>query len=153
MIQLSWGNGPEAAEFVTQAANAPDRDFGEFQALCGFQNHRIVGAIIVHDWNTEAETVEVSIASISPLFPNRRAVRTVAEFVFNQMSCQAAILRTDEDNDRVRRLGRSIGASEYLIPRLRGRTASEAILIITEEAWRQSRWAGCREITKSSCAA
>jgi RimJ/RimL family protein N-acetyltransferase len=114
------------------------RDFGPMQALAIIEDGALIGGVIVHNWNTEAETVEVSGIAIRPRY-FRRAAQEVYDYVFHEMGCQAAILRIDAKNSPARRLVAALGAKEYIIPRMRGRAASEALNIITSEAWQQSR--------------
>jgi hypothetical protein len=105
---------------------------------------------VVHDWNPEAETVEISLGFALRGVPYRWLARELAAYVFGQMGCQAAIIRCDENNLRVRRLAQAMGGQEYIIPRLRGRRASEAIILICDDAFAASKWSKSDEDTSSS---
>jgi len=135
-VRLLWGGEEHAARFAAQNGFA-DRDFGPCQVLWGLVD-KPVGCVVLHDWNPNAETIEISALSKDKRFPNRAATRAVCNYAFR--FCQCVYVRTDARNLVVRRWGRSIGASEHILPRLRGRGASEAFLILTKEAWQLSRW-------------
>lgn len=136
-MRLTWGLEPQVCQFV--GAFAGGRDFGPCQALAMLEGGRLVGGAVIHDWNPEAETIEISAATTRKI-NWRRPVRMIAGYVFGTVKCQAAIIRTAEGNTAVRRLARSMGGTEHIIPRLRGRMASEALIVITLEAWQSSRW-------------
>jgi hypothetical protein len=51
------------------------------------------------------------------------------------------VARIGEHNRRARRIWRSLGADEYLIPALRSPTESEVIFTLTAEQWRASKLA------------
>lgn len=134
---LEWGYEDLVSRFA-ERGGFHRRDFGECRVLWGFDGDDVLGCVVVHDWNTEAETAEISALSTDGRFPNRRVAREVCGYVFG--FCQAVYCRTKNDN--VRRWARSLGADEHILPRMGGRAASEALLILTDDAWRQSRWAG-----------
>jgi RimJ/RimL family protein N-acetyltransferase len=134
---LEWGYEDLTGPFA-ERHGFPSRDFGSCRTLWGFGDE-VLGCVVVHDWNPEAQTIEVSALSIDKMFPNRAATRAVLEYAFG-IGCQAVVSRTDAANEHVRKWAKALGAQEYIIPRLRGRTASEAICIMTDDAWRRSRW-------------
>lgn len=136
---LIW-NEYEAQVLRALEEIAPGRDFGPRRVLAITDGEKLRGGVVVHDWNPEAGTVEISGAAL-PGMQVRSAAREVARLVFGVMGCQAVILRTAETNTAARRLARAMGGQENIIPRLRGRAASEALIVITQEAWQSSRWA------------
>lgn len=82
--------------------------------------------------------MEVTAAAIDSRWASRTVLRQLFGYVFN--AAQLCVARTGTDNQRVRRLWKAFGAKEYIIPRLRGREASEAILTLTDDAWYASRF-------------
>lgn len=143
----------EVAAAICQAAGVKGREFGPSRALACIDNGHLIGGAIVHDWNPEAQTVEISAGFLRRRAPHRAIARVLADYVFGQMDCQAVILRTDSRNSAVRRFAASMGGKEHILPRVRGRTASEAFLIITDDAWASSKWSGRYENTLSTDAA
>lgn len=132
---MIWGLDEPVIKVVTALADAKNRDFGPCHTLAFVEDGQIIGGVIIHDWNPEAGTVEISGGMLKPSFAVLPAIRKVGAYVFGEMGCQAAIMRTAEGNRTVRRLARRLGAQEYIIPRLRGRTASEALLVMTDDVF------------------
>lgn len=150
---LRWGAEGALSAFAEEMG-FPRRDFGNCRSLWGVTDAlEPLGVYVVHDWNPDAGTVEISGMSRDKRFPSRRALRLVFEHCYVGLGCQAVVCKADAGNAQVRRWGKMLGAEEYIIPRLRGREASEAVLVMTVEAWRVSRWAGKHEITIPSAAA
>lgn len=100
---------------------------------------RMVAGMVFHNWNPDAETIEVSGAALTPRWATRTVLREMARYAFS--FAQMGYARTDPDNAPVLRLLRAAGADVHTIPRMRGRTASEAIVTLTAEAWAQSKLA------------
>jgi len=71
---------------------------------------------------------------------SRRTLDAMHGYIFDAAGCQLAVMRVAESNEPMRRSGRRYGYSETLIPRLRGRDEAEAIMTLTDDAWRASRF-------------
>ena len=135
-----WGLDAAVAAFVAERLEAP-RGFGECRGLAVINaTRRMVAGLVFHNWEPVAGVIEVSAAADDPAWATRDVLRTAFGYAFGTAGCQLVVARTHENNGRVRRLWRSFGADEYVIPRLRGRTASEAIMTVTQEAWHASRF-------------
>lgn len=102
---------------------------------------KFAAGIVFHTWGPDSGVIELSAAAVNPKWPTRPVLRFMFGYVFDDCGCQMAITRTHESNTRVRRFMARLGADEYLIPRLRGRNASEAIQTLTKEQWTASRFA------------
>ena len=109
----------------------------------GFEGYSAIGfgepltaGFIYHNWNPEAGTIEVSGASTRRNWAGRDEVKAIFGYPFDELGCQMVVARHSVDNARVRRIWKALGASEYIIPRLRGRDEDEAIATLTVEAWR-----------------
>jgi hypothetical protein len=119
------------------------RGFGECQAI-GFGSP-LVAACVFHNWNPEAESVEISMVSTGPWATMERLAVLAA---YGSAIARIAIFRTSERNTRARRLMRRFGASEYIIPDLRGPGEAEAFYTITREQWAEF---GDREYGRQFC--
>ncbi len=139
-MRLVWGGDEAVSELICAVSGVERRDFGPGRALAVLDGDELVGGAIVHDWNPEAGTVEISAGYTRAGVPHRWVTRALAGYTFGTMQCQAIIFRCDESNLRVRRLARSMGGQEHIIPRMRGRAASEAIILIYDDAFRASKW-------------
>lgn len=115
------------------------RGFGECQtaAVVDAEGNFLAG-VVFHNWSPETEVIEVSAAAVSPKWASRPNLQELFGYVFS--IAQTCVARIHEDNERARRLWRSFGAQEFLLPRLRGRMASEAVEILTDDAWAKSRY-------------
>lgn len=122
------------------AALAGERpDFGNCRTMAVMDSgNRMVAGIVFHNWRPEHGVMEVSAAAIDPKWATRSVLKEAFGYIFDKAECQLAVARTAEENTRVRRLWKAFGATEYIIPRLRGRAASEAIETVTKEAWEKS---------------
>jgi RimJ/RimL family protein N-acetyltransferase len=99
----------------------------------------MVAGVIFHDYDAKAGVIQCSAAALTPKWCTRGVLGELMDYVFRVNDCQMLVGRTHEDNAPVRKLWKALGAVEYIIPRLRGRTASEALLCVTDDAWQQSR--------------
>lgn len=139
MFKPLFGHSAAVAEFV--AAFGERVDFGECQAI-GFVDGEGVLSVgfVYHDWNPEAEAIEISAAAISPRWATRGAVRLAFGYPFEQLGCQLVYVRTTPENRAVRRCMSALGGREYEIPRLLGRDRPGLIITLTVEAW--EAWKG-----------
>jgi RimJ/RimL family protein N-acetyltransferase len=135
-LKLIWGYKAETIAFVC-AKTGLDADFGHCQTAFVVDENELVAGIVLHDWQPAYGVIEVSAAANTARWLTRPVVREIADYVFNQLECQALVIRTSERNSRARKMWRSLGAHEYVIPRLRGRDEAEVIATLTVEAWRE----------------
>ena len=56
--------------------------------------------------------------------------------------CRMVVARIAETNTRARRIWRSLGADEYVIPRLRSAHEAEVIYTLTREQWEAGKFKG-----------
>lgn len=96
----------------------------------------IVGGALFNNYDPDTGTVEISAASDNPGWLTRPILWEMFSFPFNQMGCQAVILRVDPDNSRLARILAAYGFTRYDVPRLRGRDKGEAIFILGDDVWR-----------------
>lgn len=136
-MKVVWGAESVIVPFVA-AQIGVNRPFGPCitAAVVDSQNNLAAG-VVFHNYQPEHETIEASAAAINPKWATRSVLTELMGYAFQ--SCQMLVGRTHEDNARVRRLWKAMGAQEYIIPRMRGRAASEALLCITDDAWNQSK--------------
>src|SRR3546814_16434483 len=63
-------------------------------------------------------------------------LRQFLSMPFTLLGCQTIVARHAEDRRALRRMWCSVGAVEYLIPRLRGRYGPcEGVSVLTDDAW------------------
>jgi len=122
-------------DFVAVHAPGCRRGFGECSSIGFTDNSRLVAGIVYHNWNPDAAVIEISAASICRKWLTKKRLTEIFSYPFKQLNCQMCVARVSERNTRTRRIWRSLGADEHLIPRLRGRSEAEIIFTLTHEKW------------------
>lgn len=133
-----WGMEGAVVPFVA-ALTGFRPDFGNCRTMAVLdKDGKMVAGLVFHNWSPEFGVIEVSAAAITPRWATRTVLNTALAYVFSH--CQMAVARIHENNLPARRLWKGLGAEEHILPRLRGRNASEAILLLTDDAWAQSKF-------------
>lgn len=117
------------------------RPFREPYSTMGIfsRDRKLSGALIFENYREREGTIEIGVASASPLWLNRTVMRSMADFVFGQLGCQMAIFRTSEKNTEACRLMERVGFECIVIPRGRGRDEAEHFYCLTNEVWDQNQ--------------
>lgn len=126
--------------FVAQLLGFP-RDFGPC-AYMGYEDGdgNLVAGVVYHNWSPESGVIEVSAASTQRRWTTRSIVREIFSYPFRELKCRLVVGRMSENNARSRRIWRSLGAVEYIIPELRAPQEAEVISVLTAEAWNASKF-------------
>lgn len=140
MIAPIFGFDDVVADFVARQIFPNGGNFGNKKSIGFAQEGILVAGFVYHNWQPEAQLIEVSGASIIRKWATKDVVRTIFGYPFDQIDCQAVVARHSEYNTRVRRIWRALGATEHVIPRLRGRDEAEAVAVLTVETWRDSKF-------------
>jgi len=128
-----------AAEWVAGQLGY-DRPFTSCRSMAVIHSGRIVAGVVFHDWNPEAGVIELSAAATDPRWMTRKVINEVFGYAFGLLGCQMAVARTEASNSTVRKLWRGLGAQETIIPRLFGRAKNGAILTLTDDKFRTSKF-------------
>jgi len=110
---------------------------------------QLIAGVVYHDWCPETGVIEISAASLHRKWLNRYRLFAIFEYPFQ--FCRIVVARIAEGNTRARRIWRSLGADEYVIPRLRSPSEAEVIYTLSAETWRGSKY-GKRENGKAQSA-
>lgn len=97
---------------------------------------RIKAAVLFNNYQPNAGTIELTAASDDPRWLSRATLWQMFDYAFNQLKCQAAVLRVDPANVRMNRIAKAYGFTDHTIPRLRGRDKAETIYILGDNVWR-----------------
>lgn len=136
---LDWWRDDEAAAIVFEKIAGGARGFGEARmAAVVDRAGNIAAGIVLHDWSPEAGTIEISAAALDRRWLTRGVAFDLFAYCF--AFCQAVVTRTTEDNEPVRKIWRSLGAAEHVIPNLAGRDKALVIYVLTDAAWKASKW-------------
>ena len=134
MSKPVYGRSQYVASFVARELGFT-RGFDACTAI-GFGDP-IEAGIVYHNWHPEAGLIELTAASRTRTWLNKANLKTIFEYPFSQLGCQVCIARISEHNARARRIWRALGATEHIIPRLRGPNEAEVIATLTKEAWEE----------------
>lgn len=96
----------------------------------------IVAGLVFSNYDPDAGVIEVSGASDKPNWLNRAILKEMFGFTFEQLGCQAVVMRVDPENKRLGRILTAYGFSRHDVPRLRGRDKAEAFYILGDDEWR-----------------
>ena len=132
-----WGMKAAVVPFVAALAGVR-ADFGECQTLAVLdRDGNLVAGLVFHNWSPEAEVIEISAAATTPKWATRAVLTEALGYTFG--FCQMVVARIATDNAPARRLWKGLGATEHILPRLRGREDSESVQLLTDDAWRDCR--------------
>ena len=138
-MKLVW-DSDAALHFVTDVLKPP-REFGPAQGAVVVNGNKPIAGWLFHDWYPESKTLEVTAAASGPNWGGRGVLRELMQYAFGDAGAQALVCRTDPGNVPVRKWGKALGAKEHILPRLRGRGRAECVLILTDDAWKASKYA------------
>lgn len=137
-MRVEWGSEDLISAWVAGELGLT-RDFGPCRTAAVIAaDGSLAAGVVFHRWDPEAGVIEVSAAARNSRWASRGVLAELFGYAFAHN--QACVAQTDTGNHRVRRLWKAFGATEYIIPRLRGRMASAAILLLTDDAWAKSRF-------------
>lgn len=126
------------AKWVAERVPGCERGFGPCVALSVHRGEEQIGGVVFHNYNPEAGVMEMSAAGRHWL--NKSILKAMHEYIFDTAGCQLAVLRVSENNARMLRIAEAYGYRKHLIPRLRGRDEAEAVMTLTDDDWRESRF-------------
>lgn len=111
---------------------------GDTQIVSIDTDGSMAGAAIYQNYDPSHGTIELSAAAVTPRWLARNVLYEMFEYPFDQLGCQAVVMRCDPEDGRLARIFRAYGFKRYDIPRLRGRDRSEAIYVLADEDWRSN---------------
>lgn len=111
--------------------------------LAVLDGDNLLGACLFHNWQPDAGVIELTSASLSARWLTRAVLRKMFGYPFDELRCQAVVLRVDPDNAVMCRMAQAFGFKRYDVPRLRGRDKAEALFVLGDDDWRASRF--CKE--------
>jgi hypothetical protein len=124
-------------DWVAQRIPGCERGFDNAQGV-GFlgPDGGLQAGVVYHNWSPESGTIEISAASENRAWLTKDRLFAIFDYP-PRIGCRMTVARTGESNARVRRIWRSLGANEYVIPALRSPTEAEIILTLPVEKWRE----------------
>ena len=126
--------------FITERIWGGEKDMTAGTVMAVTKGGQIIGACLFHNWHPDEGVVELTSASVSERWLSRPVLQAMFGYAFNDLGCQAAIMRVAPENRRMCRMAAAFGFKRYDIPRLRGRDRAEAVFILGDDDWRGGRF-------------
>lgn len=98
---------------------------------------KLCAVMVYHNWNHLNGVMELSGYSNCRTWANKRVTQEVFSYPFKHPGVRLLVGRHSENNRRVRRIWRALGAQEYIIPELRGPGEAECVAVLSKEAWKK----------------
>ncbi len=128
------------ARFVAAQIPGCERGWQNFSAIGFEEEGRIVAGIVYHNWSPESGVIELTAASLHRRWLTRERLALVFGYPFS--FCRMAVARIDQGNTRARRIWRSLGAKEHVIPGLRSPTSAEVVYTLDRADWQAGKFGG-----------
>lgn len=127
-------------EFIAQRIWGDARQLEQGTVMAVLDDGNLLGACLFHNWNRASGVIELTAASASARWLNRPVLREIFGYAFDQLQCQAVVMRVAPENTRMCRIASAFGFKRYDIPRLRGRDKAEAVFVLGDDDWRTGRF-------------
>lgn len=100
----------------------------------------IVASIAFHNYQPADGVIEISAYASTRDWLSKDRLRGVYSYPFDQLGVRLCVARISERNHTARRVWRALGASEFVIPELRGPGEAEAIYTLHRDQWAASKF-------------
>jgi len=131
-----FGHSAAVSRFVADLIPGLERGFGENQSIGVIdKDGQLVAGFVYHNWEPETGIIEVSGASTTPRWMNRRVYQVIYDYPFITCGCQMIIQRNSVKNERVNQVLRRWGYNEIYVPRMKGRDEDGIVFTFTDDQW------------------
>lgn len=127
--------------------------FGPCSGIGVEHQGELVAGVIYNNWHPEGGVIEMSAAATDRRWMTRPVIARIFGYPFDELKCGVMTAKTRIENEHIRRIGGVIGAVEHRIPDMWGLGKTGAFFVLTEPAWRASRFNGGSHGRKSAQAA
>lgn len=112
-----------------------------YRTMAVFDGSKLSAVMVYHNHYPDEGVVEISGAAIDRRWLTKRVLFEMFSYPFDRLECQLVVMRVSQNNHMangrgLRRMLKSYGFNEYLIPRLRGRHEDEIIFTLADDDWR-----------------
>jgi len=127
-------------EFVAKRIWGKVKPFSTGTAMAIVDGEKVVAGVIFNNYDPDAGVIEISAASDTPRWLTSNITREMFNYSFDELGCQAVVMRVATDDTRVNRILKAWGFERYDIPRLRGRDEAEAVFVLGDDVWRDNKF-------------
>lgn len=104
------------------------------------EDDTLICGIVWHNYEPDAGVIEISAGSTSKRWLTRKTLSAMFGIPFKEWDIQCLVMRVDPKDEALHRMLKSYGFEVFIIPRLRGRDKDEHVFILTDDAWRASKF-------------
>jgi hypothetical protein len=140
VIEFLYGQDAAVAQFVASLVPHCHRGFGKAKTIGIVRAGELVAGLVYHNYDPEAEIMEISGAATDPRWLARVTIRRMFEYPFVECGCQMVVMRVPTANERLLRQLAAYQFSFTLLPRLFGRDADGVICTLTDDVWLENRF-------------
>ena len=142
MLDYVYGHDQAVADFVaSMIPRCRTRGFGPCKAIGVVDDGRLIAGLVYHNWEPEAEIIEMSGAALpGRQWLTRGTIARMYQYPFLQVGCQMIVQRNSVDDDRLLRQLAVYGYTFIRIPRMLGRDKDGVLCLLTYEDWVNNRF-------------
>lgn len=107
-MTLIAGHTPEIKAWVENKLPNVD-DFGLCEGIGVLSSNRLICGVIYHNYRPKYGSIEMSIASISPMWARKENIKAFLDYPFKQLGCYRVYACIEFDNDRAQKTVGHIG--------------------------------------------
>lgn len=90
-------------------------DFGPCTALGVASGDRLIAGVVYHDYQPMFDTIQLSMAAVSPMWAKKENIRGLLKYPFEQLNCYRVWTATPIDNDPALKVNAHIGFKKEAI--------------------------------------
>lgn len=84
-------------------------DFGPCEAIGVVENNKLVAGVVFHDYQPNFQSIQLSMAAISPRWAKRQNIAGLLSYPFEQLGCYRVFTATPKDNEKALKVNAHVG--------------------------------------------
>jgi len=141
MLTYLYGADEIVAKFVSQMIPHARRGFApDARAIGVLRDDRLIAGMVYHNYDAEADSIEMSGASVDPRWLTRETLKAVYDYPFLQCAVQMSYMRVPVENERLLRQLAAYGYAFVNAPRIFGRGRDGVLCFLTVEDWAANKF-------------
>jgi RimJ/RimL family protein N-acetyltransferase len=140
-VKVVWANAGDPlnrtiGDYVSRKLYGSPGAFKDYTAMGVMDGGKAIAGMLFYDFDRKAGVIQVSGAAETPRWLTKPVLWEMFRYPFDEIGCQALVMRVDPDDKRLGRILTAYGFVKHLIPRLRGRDKAEALYVLYDDVWR-----------------
>ncbi|MDF2809889.1 MAG: hypothetical protein K0S56_920 [Microvirga sp.] len=116
---------------------------GRIQDYCTtaiFDGDKLIAGVVYYNYHPAYGTIELATAGIKSGWMSRRVLHAVFAMPFQMLGCQTCVMRVGAKYSPALKGARSLGGTETVLPRMRGRDEDEHVFTFSDDQWMASKF-------------